>query len=273
MQVPAIYIVPDGSATVPCLIRVHTKYDALGDVKGTSFSYAERNEEVPRIICRKDQIDPLRLGIFSVEPGEAYCVDNSNPPDDEFITSEVTRVPLEDTVGLPVPDCYDDTYEGVLDPAIFSRRSSIPNYIQSNFPTMEVSPVDLQAGDDYNFPLTSSSPIVDERQGLYASHVFFDADRFYPYAVDDQYFIRIDLDVISLTMSNNATFEIDIDGTQDEILQMTQPIPRSTTGQKTRVSFFTRVYAKQTFLDNGGQFRVRFENDAQIVGTELYVSV
>ena len=106
MQVPALYIVP-GSADepLPVTVRLHYDFRALGTVKGTSFSFAELQDVVPRILFMRDELAaPARDAIVSIETGEAYRIDNVHPADDITVTAEVVRMKASDTVGLPVPE-------------------------------------------------------------------------------------------------------------------------------------------------------------------------
>jgi hypothetical protein len=104
MGVPAIYIEPEAPNTeVPCFVRIHSKWDALGDVAGTAFGYAEQEERIPEIVFDRTEVLPARHGIVSVETGEAYLVDHVLPRDLEWQRARVSVLSDEDTVGLPVP--------------------------------------------------------------------------------------------------------------------------------------------------------------------------
>lgn len=105
MQVPVIYIASPGATPVPMTARVHTKFEALGNQKGTNFHSAEMVERQPHIIfMRSDLPNPARNAIVSVEVGEAYRIANVNPPDDISISADVVVLLGTDTVGLPVPE-------------------------------------------------------------------------------------------------------------------------------------------------------------------------
>lgn len=105
MKVPALYIAPGGGVPVPCDVRVHTKNDALGKVKGTSLDFAERQELIPQLIFLRSQVPmPANNAVVSVAPGEAYRVSHSHPPDGLTITAEVAVLSAAQTVGLPVPE-------------------------------------------------------------------------------------------------------------------------------------------------------------------------
>ena len=107
MRVPALYLATVGAVPVPCFVRVHTKFQALGDMKGTNFNYAEYEDITPRIILWREELpQPVRNAIISVEAGEAYQIDNVQPADDLTITAMVTAMDLSDTVGLPIPSTY-----------------------------------------------------------------------------------------------------------------------------------------------------------------------
>ncbi len=107
LRVPALYLATRDAVPVPCFVRVHTKFQALGDMKGTNFNYAEYEDITPRIILWREELpQPSRNAIISVEAGEAYQIDNVQPADDLTITAMVTAMDIEDTAGLPIPSIY-----------------------------------------------------------------------------------------------------------------------------------------------------------------------
>lgn len=109
LKVPALYFRDDENGTLldaPTLVhvRVHTKWEKAGDMAGTNLSYAEVQEINPRIVFMVDEVAaPVRNAIVSIAAGEAYRIDNVLPPDDITITAEATRMPVAQTIGLPVP--------------------------------------------------------------------------------------------------------------------------------------------------------------------------
>lgn len=108
MQHRALYLasVPLDSMSDPPVeitVRIHTKFSALGDQPGTSYQFAQRFEEVPKLRLLRAEVNPERLGVISVSEGEAYQIENVLPPDDEFVTVEVFRLSAVKAAGLPVP--------------------------------------------------------------------------------------------------------------------------------------------------------------------------
>jgi hypothetical protein len=104
LEVPALYIATSGDTPVPVTIRIHSKWDALGDQKGTSFNSAERAERLPSIIFMRDQVPaPRRNAIVSVERGEAYQLGYTQPPDDLTITAAMIEYKGDDLMVLPLP--------------------------------------------------------------------------------------------------------------------------------------------------------------------------
>lgn len=111
MSVASLYIAAPGDAGVPISVRVHTKFDALG-IKDAENGLAVRRESKPKLIFMRDEMAEkgivLKRGaVVSVEPGEAYKLDNADAPDDITITFFVTVLPANDTAGLPVPEETD----------------------------------------------------------------------------------------------------------------------------------------------------------------------
>lgn len=101
MQVKAYYYAPgsDWPQIVQC--RTHYEFGALGDVKGTSFGYAEVREKQPYLIFMleptADQpviIDPDRNAVVMVSPTEGYQIDNLDSRD--FITRKAYCITLNE---------------------------------------------------------------------------------------------------------------------------------------------------------------------------------
>lgn len=108
-MVPALYLLPADPGPweepVPCGVRLHLKFQALGDLKGTSSHYAEREEMTPKAIFFRDDVDaPARDAVISVAVGEAYRIDHTLPADGEFVTASIVPLTASETVGLPVPE-------------------------------------------------------------------------------------------------------------------------------------------------------------------------
>lgn len=105
LRVPVLYLESRNARPVKCFMRIHTSNQALGDMKGTSFSYAERTEFTPSIIIDRTEIArPMRGAIISVEPGEAYRIDHVEPADGETIKATVVPLTAEQASGLPIPE-------------------------------------------------------------------------------------------------------------------------------------------------------------------------
>lgn len=107
LQVPALYLpvgwTPDDDHLL-VNVRVHTSFNALGEVAGTSFRYAERQEVTPKIVFLRTQVAlPQVNAIVSVAEGEAYRVTNSMPPDNATIMAEVIPLSAAQANGLPIP--------------------------------------------------------------------------------------------------------------------------------------------------------------------------
>ncbi|MFC3724401.1 hypothetical protein [Neoaquamicrobium sediminum] len=107
MSVPALYFaspyVPGDTPVTEISVRVHDTPIVLGDLKGTNFNYAEIEDNSPRIIFLRSEVEPARGMIVSVEPGVAYRVDTNRAPNDITTTSRVVRLTKDEAAGLPVP--------------------------------------------------------------------------------------------------------------------------------------------------------------------------
>lgn len=84
MKVPAFYYVDGDSEGTPKLVhvRVHTKLNReQGDLKGTSFSYAEVEEHIPTVLFWLDELaqqgfEPARQGVVMISGTEGYRIDH-----------------------------------------------------------------------------------------------------------------------------------------------------------------------------------------------------
>lgn len=107
MSVPALYFpfpyVAGETVVQEITVRIHDKFVAFGDLKGTTFNYAEMEDDSPRIIFMRNEVEPSRNYIVSVEAGSAYRVDAPMAPDDITITARCARLHTSEAAGLPVP--------------------------------------------------------------------------------------------------------------------------------------------------------------------------
>jgi hypothetical protein len=105
MRVLCNYRSPQGALTLGVHCRVHSKFEAKGDMQGTSFNYAESVEKTPRLVFWRDQIDEptlVRGGVVVISADEAYRLDTVEPPDLQTVTWLVTALPSAPS-GVPVP--------------------------------------------------------------------------------------------------------------------------------------------------------------------------
>lgn len=109
MRVLCLYIQPNGE-TKPLHVRVHSKFDATSiDAATNNGTMPSRQIIIPKLLFFRaelaEQAVVLRKNaIISVEPGEAYRLDNAEPVDDLSVSWFVTQLALADTVDLPVPE-------------------------------------------------------------------------------------------------------------------------------------------------------------------------
>ena len=103
MKVRAYYLSSRGADPLPVWVRVHTSFKALGDLKGTSFSYAETEAEVPALVCWRSEVEPINKSLVTISADEGYLVDHSMPADGLTITVKVARLTATQMIGLPYP--------------------------------------------------------------------------------------------------------------------------------------------------------------------------
>lgn len=106
MQVAALYLVENPLYVTPVVdpdipryietpvnVRVHYDFGALGDMKGTNFHYAEREEIKPQLVfLRAEMPTPQRNAVISVSVDEAWRVDHVDPPDGITVKTQALRL-------------------------------------------------------------------------------------------------------------------------------------------------------------------------------------
>lgn len=109
MRVAAMYVPSTGAAPKLLHVRLHTKWGATTiDSPTNSGTMVDRQSIFPKILFMLDEVEAqgVRLrkkGIISVETGEAYELDHSEPADDISQSWIVVQLDADDTTGLPVP--------------------------------------------------------------------------------------------------------------------------------------------------------------------------
>lgn len=78
--------------------RLNQTNGAMGDLE--SQGYAQREEIHPKIIFRRDEVDPKRNDIFVFAPDEAYTVQPERPFDDITVTVKVVRMEQVEVAAL-----------------------------------------------------------------------------------------------------------------------------------------------------------------------------
>lgn len=102
MKVPALYL--DDADEIALTVRVHTQWKALGELKGTSFDYAEREAAIPQIVFMRAQIEsPVRNARVILSAEEGYFVDHTQPPDGISVIAKVRPMTAAQMVGVPYP--------------------------------------------------------------------------------------------------------------------------------------------------------------------------
>ncbi len=109
MKIPALYLASSAGTPVPVGVRDHTKFNALGELKGGGPGWAEMQDVTPRLVFQRSEMQPANGAFVCVELGEVYQVNNVRPADDEFVTAEVTRLSEGQIAkvfpsGQPVPE-------------------------------------------------------------------------------------------------------------------------------------------------------------------------
>jgi hypothetical protein len=104
MHVDALYYSAPTVGEIPYIrqitCRVHDKFLRVGDLAGTNFHYAEMEENSPRGIFMRSEIEPKRGYIMATLRGY-YRIDSMLPSDGITVTANLVRLTNQnDTEGL-----------------------------------------------------------------------------------------------------------------------------------------------------------------------------
>lgn len=106
MKVPAYYYAHADALPASVFVRVHSKMDALGEVQGTSFGYAERRDVVPKILYWVADY-PARFqqkGVIMISADEGYRLGPDDPLDVHTITHAATPLSRTDRLKFDAPE-------------------------------------------------------------------------------------------------------------------------------------------------------------------------
>ncbi|AEY69570.1 hypothetical protein AH2_00060 [Burkholderia phage vB_BceS_AH2] len=90
MKVEARYYPPRGAGYTTVHVRLHTKWGLIGDSR--SMGWAEMEAIKPRLVFMREEQEPETGAVVWIAVGEAYRIDNTNPPDDIERIANVTRL-------------------------------------------------------------------------------------------------------------------------------------------------------------------------------------
>lgn len=99
----ALYFKDPALEAITVHVIVTDRFQALGDLKGTNFNYAEVLDNTPRIEFLASEVQPSRNYFISIEPGVAYQIDTVQPPEDITVTANVIRLGPEKMKNFPFP--------------------------------------------------------------------------------------------------------------------------------------------------------------------------
>ncbi len=103
---PALYYASGEIAGgyVPITVRLHTKMLMIGDMKGTSFAYAETTDQQERLVFLVSEVaDPTRHALVVLTPIEGYWVDTVEDRDGVTVKATVLQAAPAELTGFAAP--------------------------------------------------------------------------------------------------------------------------------------------------------------------------
>jgi hypothetical protein len=116
MQVPAYYFSPKTTVPSLCNVRVHNKYEAKGDVQGTSFRFAEVREDSPQLVFWADQVKPEQHAAVMVSSTEGYRLNTVDPRYLQTYNVYVTALTVRELATYLAPDTDAFAYGEIVLP-------------------------------------------------------------------------------------------------------------------------------------------------------------
>lgn len=90
---PALYLSAPDAVPVPVTVRLHLRFDTLGELLTVSAGFADRQELTPRIIFWNDQgVAPRNNGIVITRDLGAFRIGSDCAPDDVTTAAQVAQV-------------------------------------------------------------------------------------------------------------------------------------------------------------------------------------
>lgn len=89
---PAWYLPTPTAEPVACTVRLHLRFDEIGQLASLQSGFADRQELTPRIVFLNSQVAPTKNGFVVTKDMGVYRVDNDLAPDDITTTAEVSTV-------------------------------------------------------------------------------------------------------------------------------------------------------------------------------------
>lgn len=113
MHVDAFYYPEPEGVEIPFIrvvrVRVHDKFLRVGDLAGTNFHYAEIEDNAPRAIFMRDEIEPKKGFVLATDEG-FYRIDSVKPPDDISVTANLSRVTHRAEIANFIPFSVNRSY-------------------------------------------------------------------------------------------------------------------------------------------------------------------
>lgn len=104
MRVPALYFEwAAGGAVSPrhIFIRLYDKTSSVGGLKGTSYHFAEREDDTPKAQFWRSEQEPLRGAYISLSDGRVFTIDSTYEPDGLTRLTNLKRAPGDRDYPLP----------------------------------------------------------------------------------------------------------------------------------------------------------------------------
>ena len=86
-------------------LRINSNVEAVGGLVGSSGTYAENLETIPKLIFLADEHRPKRGEVYVIGAEEAYRIDSTEPLDLLTIAANARRLSKEESARYEYPGC------------------------------------------------------------------------------------------------------------------------------------------------------------------------
>lgn len=134
----------------------------------------------------------------------------------------------------------------------------------------------LTASIDNTITIVDADPIDQYKPAIIGSSQLWTGNKITPYAIGDNYIVRLDFSASINTLQGYFDIKVDIDGLIGNVFNAVQTFPKGS-NEDHKFSYTFLIYTLETFITNGGEIFINPSNtmliwDKSILITKLPIN-